>query len=321
MKRLLALALAAGAVFWVRQLGPAGVVDSAGIAMVLGFTLVGAWVMGDVLRRFHVPRLTGYLLFGVMLGPYLGNVISQSMTSQLQVITGVATTLIALIAGLTLNIERLGRRLRSIVYMTGIMLAVAVGGLAALAWLAWQWLPIAPYAAGVTKLAMIALLVVMVVSFSPTMTAAVIADTGARGRLSNTVLAIVVIADLAILILFSVCMQIGRVAFQLEGGDGIDVIVGFAWEIGGAIAFGALIGALFALYMRYIGREVTLVLLAVCGLLSQVGATQRFEPLLAAVAAGLVIENLAIAEGDALRAAVQRGAPPVLVVFFVAIGA
>ena len=81
------------------------------------------------------------------------------------------------------------------------------------------------------------------------------------------------------------------------------------------------IGALFAFYLRYIGREITLVLLAVCALLSQVGTTQQLQPLLAALAAGLVIENLAVAQGDTLRAAVQRGAPPVLVVFFVAVGA
>jgi trehalose 6-phosphate synthase len=35
----------------------------------------------------------------------------------------------------------------------------------------------------------------------------------------------------------------------------------------------------------------------------------------------VVIENLAVAQGDSLRAAVRRGAPPVLVVFFVAVGA
>src|SRR6185369_16424747 len=91
------------------------------------------------------------------------------------------------------------------------------------------------------------------------------------------------------------------------------LLVRFAWETGGAIAFGALVGALFALYLRYVGREVTLALLAMCGVLSQVGSTQQFEPLLAAVAAGLVIENLSVAQGDSLRTAVQRGAPPVLV--------
>ena len=52
---------------------------------------------------------------------------------------------------------------------------------------------------------MVALLVVIVVSFSPTMTAAVITDTGARGRLSETVLAMVVLADLVAARLVLVC--------------------------------------------------------------------------------------------------------------------
>ena len=100
-----------------------------------------------------------------------------------------------------------------------------------------------------------------------------------------------------------------------------EILARLAWEIGGAVAFGVLIGVLFALYLRYIGREITLVLLAVCAVLSQVGTTQQLQPLLAALAAGVVIENLAVAQGDTLRAAVRRGAPPVLVVFFVAVGA
>jgi trehalose-6-phosphate synthase len=87
-----------------------------------------------------------------------------------------------------------------------------------------------------------------------------------------------------------------------------------------AAAFGCLVGALFALYLRYVAREVTLVLLGVCALLSQVGAAQRFEPLVAAVAAGLVIQNAAVPQGDALKVAIQRGALPVLVVFFVSVG-
>ena len=278
---------------------------------------MGALVTGDALRRFNLPRLTGYLLFGVIVGPSLGNLITESMAAQLQVVTGIATTLIALIAGLTLSVERLGSRFAAIVRLTAATLVAAVAGLSAVAWLAWPWLPIAPEAVGFQRLVMLALLVVMVVSFSPTMTAAVMADSGARGRLSDTVLAMVVLADLVILVLFSVSMQLARVVFGTGAGGGAEVLARLAWEIGGAVAFGVLIGVLFALYLRYIGREITLVLLAVCAVLSQVGSTQQLQPLLAALAAGVVIENLAVAQGDTLRAAVRRGAPPVLVVFFV----
>jgi trehalose 6-phosphate synthase len=115
-------------------------------------------------------------------------------------------------------------------------------------------------------------------------------------------------------------MQLARVVMGESAGSEVNVLVRLAWEIGGAVAFGSLVGALFALYLRYVGREVTLALIAVCVVLSQVGTTQRLEPLLAALAAGLVVENLAVAEGDALKAAVQRAALPVLVVFFVAVG-
>ena len=320
MTRLLAVALVVAAMLGVRYVGGSRTIELPGTALALGFTLVVALVIGDICRRFRLPRLTGYLLFGLLIGPYLGNVITEPMARQLQTITGLSTTVIAFIAGLTLNIERLERRVSGFGRLTVVVLGVAMAGLFAIAWLAWPWLPLAPDATGTEKLTMVALLAVIVISFSPTMTAAVIAETGARGRLSDLVLAIVVLADLIVLVLFSLLMQFARVAFREPGSHEVAVLVRLGWEIGGAVAFGSLIGALFALYLRYVAREVTLVLLVVCAVLSQVGATQRFEPLIAAMAAGIVIQNVAGAQGDTLKVAIQGGALPVLVVFFVAVG-
>ena len=319
MRPIAALALAIAAVAWVHALGETGTVPSAGAALALGFTLLGAWISGELLRKFNLPRITGYLIFGVLVGPYVGNVITAPMTSQLQAVTGIATTLIALIAGLTISLERLRTTLASIARFTGATFAVVMIGVAALLWLAWPWLPVSPDSTGTARAVTVALMTIMVASVSPTMTAAVTTETGGGGRLSEFVLAVVVLADLVLLVLFSSSMQLARAVFRPDAA-GPSLLVRFAWETGGAIAFGALVGALFALYLRYVGREVTLALLAMCGVLSQVGTTQQFEPLLAAVAAGLVIENLSVAQGDALRTAVQRGAPPVLVIFFVAIG-
>jgi trehalose-6-phosphate synthase/Kef-type K+ transport system membrane component KefB len=318
MKRLAALALIIATVLGVRALRTAEA-GPAGTALALGFALLGAWITGDLLRRFHLPRLTGYLLFGVVTGPYLANVISEAMAVQLQVVTGIATTLIALIAGLSLNVNRLGERFSAIARLTATTSAIAILGLGAALWLLWPWLPVAPDTTGVAKAVMVSLVAVILVSFSPTMTAAVTTETGSRGPLSELVLAMVLIADLAVLALFSLLMQIARLTFG--SAPDINVLIRFAWEIGGAISVGVLFGSVFALYLRYIGREVTLALLVLCALLSQAGTMQQFEPLLAAVAAGVTIENLAIAQGDALKTAVQRGALPVLVIFFVAVGA
>jgi trehalose 6-phosphate synthase len=322
MKRLSGVALVIGAVIWLRRIGPHTTGDPATTALTLGFTLVVALVTGELLRRFQLPRLTGYLLFGLLIGPYLGNVITEAMARQLQVINGVATTLIAFIAGLTLNFERLSRQMVGIVRMTWATLGIAMFGVCAMAWVVWPWLPIAPEAAGAGKAAMIALLGIIAISFSPTMTAAVISETNSRGRLGDLVLAMVVLADFVVLVLFSFAMQFARVALT-DGGPSVEqnALIQMAWEVGGAAAFGAFTGALFALYLRYVAREVTLVLLTVSFVLSQVGMTQGFEPLVAAMTAGIVIENAAVAQGDALKGALQRGALPILVVFFVSVGA
>jgi alpha,alpha-trehalose-phosphate synthase [UDP-forming] len=320
VSRLPAVALIVAAVVGLRLIGGSGEGEPPAAALALGFTLVVALVTGEYLRRFRLPRLTGYLLFGIIVGPYLTNVITEPMARQLQTINGVATTLIAFIAGLTLNLERIGRRSVGVARLTATTLATAMLGLFAVVWISWSYLPIAPEVEGLAKVAMVSLFVIIVISFSPTMTTAVVAETGARGPLSDLVLAIVVLADLVVLVLFSLGMQLARVAFGDGEGPAVDLLVRLAWEIGGAVAFGCLTGALFALYLRYVAREVTLVLVAVCALLSQVGATQRFEPLVAAVAAGMVIQNVAVPQGDALKVAIQRGALPILVVFFVSVG-
>ena len=109
MKRLLGVALVVMAVLWVRRTDTAGT-DPSTTALALGFTLIAAMVAGELLRRFQLPRLTGYLLFGILVGPYLGNVITLPMARELQTVNGIATALIAFIAGLTLNFERLGFR-------------------------------------------------------------------------------------------------------------------------------------------------------------------------------------------------------------------
>ena len=129
MRQLLALALAVGAMVSLRgtTTGPAVT------ALAIGFSLMGASVTGDALRRFRLPRVTGYLLFGVLVGPSLSNLITESMSAQLQVVTGLATTLIALIAGLTLSVERLGSRFAAIVRVTAATLAVAIVGLSVVA--------------------------------------------------------------------------------------------------------------------------------------------------------------------------------------------
>ena len=290
------------------------------MALAVGFALIAALMLGEAAERLRMPRLSGYLIFGLLCGPYVLNLITAQMARELQFVNGLAIALVALIAGLEINIGHLKPRLRAIAAIGTTTLAIMYAGLATVFMVAWPWLPIAPEAIGIERLAMVLVLTAIVVSFSPTVTIAVIAESRARGPFSELVLAVVVLADLALILAFTLVMQFARAIGGNDAESG-GLMVRLLWEIVGSLAFGALLGGLFAVYLRAIGRELTLALLTLCVLLSSVGQAWHLEPLLAALAAGLVIENIAAAGVDALRDAVERSALPVLVVFFAAAGA
>jgi Kef-type K+ transport system membrane component KefB len=159
----------------------------------------------------------------------------------------------------------------------------------------------------------------VVASFSPTVTIALIAESRARGPLSELTLALVVLADLLLILAFTLVMQFVRFAFG--GVQDVGLFIGLSWEIFGSFAFGAAVGAAFAFYLRHIGRELPIALLGLCAAIAGLGEVLHLEPLLAALAAGLVVENVAPPRGDMLKDAAERGALPVLVVFFAAAGA
>ena len=318
MRRLLALAITVAVVWFVVGLaGPEGA--SRPTALALGFALIAAALAGALIERVGLPRVTGYLLFGMVCGPYIANIITRPMARELQLINGLAVVLIAFIAGLEMNFVRLRPRLRAMAQFGGMSMLVLYACLFPLFWLAWPWLQLGADFSLLQKTAVVALLTTVVASFSPTVTIALIAESRASGPLSELTLAVVILADLVLILIFTLVMQLVRYAF---GGSGeVGLFVSLSWEIFGSFAFGAAVGAGFAFYLRHIGREVAIALLAVCVLIAGVGSRLHIEPLLAALAAGLVVENIAPPKGDMLKEAVERGALPVLVVFFAAAGA
>ena len=288
--------------------------------LALGVALIAAYLAGVLLERLKLPKVTGYLLFGLVCGPYLLNFITRPMARELTVFNGLAVALIAFIAGLEINVARLMPRLAALTRLGLVILATMYVVLFVAFWFAWPYLPILPDAPPALRAALAFLLTAVVASFSPTVTIAVVAESRSSGIYTETALAVVILADLLLILMFTVAMEIVRWTGSSASHE-VGLLASASWEIIGSLAFGAIVGALFSFYLRSIGREVTLVLVGVCLLLSIAARALHFEPVLAALAAGLVVENVAPPAGDTLKRAVERGALPVLVIFFVAAGA
>lgn len=295
--------------------------DLRATALAFGFALIAALLAGDIVERLRLPRLSGYLLFGLACGPFATDLISRVMASDLQQINGLAVALIAFVAGLEINLSQLRSILGQITKLALVLMAVPVLLFAAGFTLLWDMLPIAPVPSLTMQMAISFVIALLAVSFSPTVTIAVIAESRASGPLSRLVMTMVILADLLLIVVFALTLQFVRSISGVTGGEHGSLVAVLLWELIGSVAFGLAIGAAFALYLRFVGRELTIVLIGVCILLAGVGRLLHFEIVLASLAAGLVVENIAPPRGDALKIAVERGALPVLVVFFAAAGA
>jgi Kef-type K+ transport system membrane component KefB len=263
---LLALALA-----WV--LGQTAAPEAAfrATALAVGVALVAAALVGRLTEKIALPRVTGYLLFGLVCGPYVANIITRPMARELQLVNGLAVTLIAFVAGLELNLRRLAPRLGVIARMGGMTILLTYTLIFIGLWTAWPWLHIASEFRGLQRLAAAGLLTALVASFSPTVSIAIVAEARAAGPFTELTLAIVILADLVLILAFTFIMQFVRIVFGTA--PDVSVFAGVTWEVFGSFAFGALAGALFAFYLRYVGREVAIAVLGLCALIAGIADT------------------------------------------------
>jgi Kef-type K+ transport system membrane component KefB len=155
---------------------------------------------------------------------------------------------------------------------------------------------------------------------SPAVTMALMSETGARGPVARTTLGVVLVSDVFVVLLFTGALSLARTLSPPSGTAVGPSVAQVAWEVLGAGLIGAILGAAVALYLRFVGRELMLfaVLVAFFGL--EIARLAHVEMLLTLLVMGFVTENIS-EHGEALRAATERSAAPIFVVFFALAGA
>ena len=289
-------------------------------ALALGVALLAAAIAGWLGEFVRLPRVTGYLAFGLICGPSVANIITEPMARDLQAASGFAVVVIAVIAGLQVNFRTMAPRLGLIAALAGVTLLVAWAALAAALYAAWPWLPIAPNLPIPQRLMAVGLGATLLIGTSPAVTVAVITEGRARGPLSALASEVAVLTELFCVVAVMILLETSRLIFGTDS-SALALASGAAWSLAGSAAFGALMGAVFTLYLRYVGREITLVLMVICAILSGMAEPAGFEPFLAGLTAGLVVQNVQGQAGTLLHDAIEYGAMPVLVLFFAVTGA
>ena len=290
------------------------------VTLAAGALLLCGLFAGKVAKGMGLPRLTGYLLVGVAVGPYALGFIPGAGVKGLELVKGLAVSLIALVAGTELQlglIRRVGAKVAALcVAVCGLTFLVVFAALFALK-------PMLPFLAPMTvgqALAVSALVATVVVSFSPTVTIAIVQETSARGSFTEFLMALVIIGDLVVMVAFAIAAGLTRARF----GGGLDVgglLSGVVCELFGSVVVGSLLALVMLLYMRRVKRELPLFLVGLCFVSAEAGARLHLSPLLVSLAAGALIANLDEREGDRIHHAIQLAGLPIFALFFAAAGA
>ncbi len=298
----------------------------------LGFALLSAALLGEILEHLRLPRITGYILAGILFGPFAADFLSARVLEPLSALNDMAFAFIGLAAGAELKLETLKGRWRSIVLLivcTAGTVMIGVGGFFFVTASGTGFLgDLPPF----QILAVAGIVGVIAAARSPSSAIAIITETKADGPFSETILGVSVAMDVVVICLFAVATAAAGLAFAPEQGLDLVFVLEVTGEIVISISIGVLLGSIMGLYLKRKGPQVSLVIVGLCFLVYRFSEILGhyleethdlgigLEPLLICAAAGFTIQNLSH-QGTRLLGAMDRVALPVYVVFFTMAGA
>ncbi len=261
-----------------------------------GLLLFFGYWGGRIANKLHLPRVSGYLLVGVLFSPSVFHLLSlETVNYKLHFITEVALAIIAFNIGGSLDI----RSLRSVGTQIGwITLFQAAGaflitGAALLVFL--RFFP--GFSSGPLSTATMYLSVALVVGAISAATApgavlAVISESGARGEFTNILLGVIALDDALTVVFFSVA---GTIVQALLGTDtmGSNPVLKPFIEIGVSVALGGAAGFIMSLTGRFVERKeaMLMVVLGVLLCITSISSLIHASSILSNMVAGFVIVN------------------------------
>lgn len=274
----------------------------------LGILLMSGLLCGRLVKLIKLPNVTGYLIAGLILGPYVTNVIPLEAVNDFSVISDMALSFIAFTIGCGFKrsyLKKVGMTPVVIAIFESIIAVFAVQGVL--------------LAVG-TDPQLAVLLGAIAAATAPAATLMVIKQYGAKGPVTDTLVSVVALDDAVALMAFSVCVAIASVI----GGGKFEAKTIYmpVIEIVGALILGSVFGFLFKLPLKFFKKAgnrqiITVGLVFGCaGLANLLG----WSSLLACMACGTVLCNVS-SESDGILNVADGVTPALFLLFFATSGA
>lgn len=314
------LMIIGGLVFLTKQIHlatDAGFFDEG--AMILGFLILTAFFGGRLTNFLKMPRITGYILIGVLCGPYILHFVTLTNLQQIQFIDELALALIAFTAGAELQIDKLRQRFKSILWIILMQSLVTFGLMFIIILVSHHMVDILNDQPFALVIAFALVMSIISVAKSPAETIAVIIETRAKGIMTDTVLGVTVVKDIIVIVLFTVILSLAK-SIQLGQTLNLSSVMPLFGEIGLSFIAGIFFGLIIIFYLRFVNKEMLVFVVVMVFFITQIAHTLHLEFLVTCMTAGFVVENFS-RYGHKFLLAVERSSLPIYLVFFSIAGA
>lgn len=279
------------------------VIVSVSLIMTVGF------LMTRLTKLAKLPNVTGYILAGILIGPYCLNLIPQNIISGMGFISDIALAFIAFSVGEFFKFDSLKKSGFKIIVLTifeALMASIVVF--------------IVMYFILDLSLPFSIVLAALASATAPASTIMTIRQTKAKGDFVDTLLQVVALDDVVSLIAYSVAISIALASVSGAGGLSFNVVILPILKNLLMLVIGAAMGFLLKLLMQVKHGSDNRLIIVISVLLLFCGISSLFDvsPLLGCMIIGTVYINLT--KDEKLFLQVNYFSPPILLMFFVVSG-
>lgn len=286
---------------FLSNLGAAGIILSISIMLASGFLLT------RITKKLHLPNVTGYIVAGVIIGPWCLNLVPAEYIEQMDFVTDLALAFIAFSVGKYFKLSSLKANGKNMVILT--LFESLTAGFC---------ITVAMLLLGLS-LSFSLLLGAIGCATAPASTIMTIRQYKAKGPFIDTILQVVALDDAVALIAFSVCAAFVEASSGTGAVSVSQILLPVFYNLA-ALGLGALSGIVLSrLIHKRRSKDHSLVLACVTIMgVAGICTSMNVSPLLACMASGTAYIN---ASGNKhLFKQLNQFTPPLLVMFFVLSG-
>jgi len=300
--------------------------------LMIGFMLLASYIIGDFFETLKLPKITGYIISGLLFGPYILKFYSVETVKGLSFLNSMALAFIAFNAGAELRKKDLIKNIRVITFLTiGVTVFVYLGVTLSIYFLS-EIIPFMKFLPISAKIGVASIFGVISVARSPSSTIAIINETGAKGSYTNAILSSTIVTDVLIIILFAITISTGEILIKSSKSFNPQFIFYLVVEILLAFFIGFVLGYFILFLMNMVKVEFSILIIALGFFVIKFShflgnyivetyeISLNLEPLLICMAAGFTVQNFS-KQGEIFLKRMEKVSIPIFLTFFSITGA